>query len=151
MLTLKECLWSKPPSKVCFHSEQSLADKSQITVSCKHDDAHPLSSSRRSSSSRSSRDQSRSQAAGCAMSHNTSRTQYPAGQKICGSTVSWGRRCKNVYKIRLWGKTVLWRRCKSVRETIAIRHVSCIQFSEISAAQVHADSSEEHLDALLRA
>jgi hypothetical protein len=42
-----------------------------------------------------------------------------------------------VSTIRLSGKTVLWRCCKSVHETIAIRHVGCIQFSEISAAQVH--------------
>ena len=46
-----------------------------------------------------------------------------------------GRRCKSVCKLG----SVLWRRCKSVHETIAIRHISCIQFSDISAAQVHAE------------
>ena len=74
-------------------------------------------------------------AAPCFTTHRTDTQYTPLGKKDVAALHLAGRRCKSVCKLG----SVLWRRCKSVHETIAIRHISCIQFSDISAAQVHAE------------
>ena len=90
-------------------------------------------------------------AAPCFTTHRADTQYTPLGKKDVAALHLSCRRCKSVYKLGLWGKTVLWRCCKSVHETIASRHVSCIQFSDVSAAQVHSHCQEKHRGALLRA
>ena len=81
-------------------------------------------------------------AAPCFTTHRTDTQYTPLGKKDVAALHLSCRRCKSVYKLGLCGKTVLWRCCKSVHETIASRHVSCIQFSDVSAAQVHSHCQE---------
>ena len=55
-------------------------------------------------------------AAPCFTTHRTDTQYTPLGKKDVAALHLSCRRCKSVYKLGLWGKTVLWRRCKSVHK-----------------------------------
>ena len=74
------------------------------------------------------------------MFYNTSRTHTVLrwAKKDVAALHLVGRRCKSVYKLGFRARLSCGDAVRvSVHETITIRNVSCIQFSEIMAAQVH--------------